>query len=83
MSNPENNTPVNPTSNPEAFKHFAFIVDGEVGHISRFQIGPVFEQSIACLSSSPVIVEITGDDITRVTMHGWTHDGTNFIPPTA
>lgn len=78
-----NNNPIvnTPMSNPDDYKHFAFVVDGDVGHISRLQIGPVLEGSIACLSSNPTVVEITGDLRTQVNLKGWKYDGNNFIPP--
>jgi len=69
---------INPLDNPDEFKHFAFIVDGEVGHISRIQNAQYTERSIACLSSNPTIVEITGDLRTQVMTVGWMYDGETF-----
>lgn len=83
MSDIENSTNnqnfLRPSENPDAFRHFAFIVDGEVGHINRIQIAPGLERSIACLSSNPIVVEITGDLRSQVATVGWVYDGTTFL----
>ena len=80
MSNTENTTPINPANNPDSYKHFAFIVDGEVGHVTRFVVHETYERSIACLSSNPTVVEITGEMRGLVGMNGWSYDGTTFVP---
>ena len=71
----------NPRENPDLFRYFVFVVDGEVGHLAIFQNSPEFERATACLLSNPTIIELTGEDRINVDPRGWTFDGTNFIPP--
>jgi hypothetical protein len=60
-------------------KTFAFIVDGDViGTLTIPQSAVNSERLWSGLSSNPTVVESTGVD--GVT-HGWSYDGTNFIPP--
>jgi len=75
-----------PSAAPEAFRTFAFVVDGEVGFKMSISAHPDFLPSIACLSSNPTIIELHGDDKVMVTpawknTMGWTFDGENFHPP--
>lgn len=81
MSNTPESIENNPQSNPDAFRHFAFVVDGDVAHITRFRDIAQFEGQIACFLSNPTIVEITGSNRTEVNLNGWTFDGNSFIPP--
>lgn len=72
---------ISPTENPDLFKHFAYIVDGDVAHIERYEISSKMMGIIACLQSNPQIIEVTGDLRSQINLGGWTYDGTNFISP--
>lgn len=70
-------------NNPDDYKFFAYVVDGEVGHVHIFQVHERSERIIACMQSQPTVVEITGDLRGQVNPStGWRYDGINFIPPT-
>jgi hypothetical protein len=86
MSNTEPVQPITPSSNPDMFRYFAFIVDGEVGFRVAVTNHEDFAPSIACLLSNPTIVELTGMDVSQVKAAwrnhaGSTYDGQNFHPP--
>lgn len=72
---------VNPLVEPDKFKHFAFVVDGDVGFILRIEDSAHTEGRIACLLSGPQVVEITGSVRSVINGDGWTYDGSTFHPP--
>jgi len=51
----------NPFENPELFKAFAFVIDGEVAIHQLYLISLELEGTIAALSSDPKVVEIPID----------------------
>jgi hypothetical protein len=58
---------------------FAFIVEGDVIGTITIPLEAVNSQRLwAGLSSNPIVVESTDNPDVK---HGWTFDGTNFIPP--
>jgi hypothetical protein len=71
---------MNPVSNPEAFSHYFYIIDGEV--VWKHSIEKSVETEImhAVFSSNPDIVPAP-DEIAATIELGWTYDGTNFNPP--
>lgn len=67
----------------EKYAHFAIIVDGEVA--SRMSFDPIAKDTIAALSSNPVIVPISTAQFEQLNsgdpLNPWTYDGKNFVAP--
>lgn len=72
----------NPTNNPELFKHYAFVIDGDVVWKHAILAGEDYAMLNAIYSSSPQIVAIPDELITSIGVYqGWTYNGTSFIAP--
>ena len=68
------------TTNPERFKAFAFIVDGEVAHREIYLLSVGSEGAMAALLSDPKVVEIPMDIVYSVSI-GHTYANSVFSPP--
>jgi hypothetical protein len=66
-----------PTSAPEEYDFFAFVVDGEVAF--KFPVHSSLELMVAAMSSNPTVIKLSEQDKTTV-REGWTYDGVGFNP---
>jgi len=73
-------TVANPYTNPELFKAFAFVIDGEVAIHQLYLISSIGSQStIAALSSDPKVVEMPMD-LFPILGNGMTYADGVFTP---
>lgn len=64
-----------------SIRRFAVVVDGEVAgtlSISENEPSEVAQRHLAAYDSDPRIIPIKTEDPVD---HGWTYDGTSFLPP--
>lgn len=70
--------PINPSTNPDEFEFFAFVVDNEVAVI--YPIQKKLELYNAAWSSDPKVIKLTDEQKSRV-YSGWVYNGIDFMPP--
>lgn len=76
------NSTIRPTSSPELFKHYAFVIDGDVVWKHSILASADFEMLNAIYSSSPEVVLIPDELNASIGVYeGWTYNGTDFIAP--
>jgi len=72
----------NPSDNPQEFKHYAFVIDGEVVWTHANPSNDDFERVNAVFSSNPQIVLIPEELGNTVNwMEGWTFVDGEFVAP--
>ena len=70
----------NPTDNPQEFKYFAFVIDGEVVWNHANPLGSDFERVNAVFSSNPQVVPIPEELGNTVNwMEGWSFIDGQFV----
>ncbi len=73
-------TRITPVTNPEAFNHYMFVIDGEVVWKESIEKHEQMEMINAVFDSNPTIVKCP-DELATEIQFGWTYDGTTFSPP--